>query len=80
MLGIIRAPSRGQIRHSGVWELFCLGVLGAWPAAAQVPQITAADVVNAASYEQPISPGSIVSIFGTNLASKNGDGPGNAAA
>jgi len=41
-----------------------------WPAAAQVPQITTAGVVNAASYAQPISPGSIVSIFGTNLASK----------
>lgn len=36
---------------------------------AQAPQITADGVVSAAGYAQPISPGSIVSIFGTNLAS-----------
>ncbi|MGA2577431.1 MAG: hypothetical protein ABSH24_15535 [Bryobacteraceae bacterium] len=34
----------------------------------QVPQISSAGIVNAASYAQPISPGSLVSIFGTNLA------------
>src|ERR1700693_977526 len=39
------------------------------PAQSQVlPQITSAGGVNAASYAQTISPGSIVSIFGTNLA------------
>lgn len=35
----------------------------------QAPQVTPGGVVNAASYAQPISPGSAVSIFGTNLAS-----------
>ena len=35
---------------------------------AQTPQISSKGVVNAASYAQPITPGSLVSIFGTNLA------------
>ena len=35
---------------------------------AQAPGISAAGVVNAASFAQPIVPGSLVSIFGTNLA------------
>ena len=34
-----------------------------------LPQFEPSGVVNAASYAQPISPGAIVSIFGTNLAS-----------
>lgn len=34
-----------------------------------LPQFISSAVVNAASYAQPISPGAIVSIFGTNLAS-----------
>lgn len=34
-----------------------------------LPQFTSGAVVNAASYAQPISPGAIVSVFGTNLAS-----------
>jgi len=34
----------------------------------QVPQFTAAGVVNAFSYAQPVSPGSLVSLFGTDLA------------
>ena len=34
-----------------------------------LPQFTSDSVVNAASYADPISPGAIVSIFGTNLAS-----------
>jgi hypothetical protein len=33
-----------------------------------LPQFNSTDVLNAASLCQPISPGSIVSIFGTNLA------------
>ena len=37
-------------------------------ASAQTPQLTSAGIVNAGSYAQPISPGSIVSIFGINLA------------
>lgn len=37
-------------------------------ALAQTPHITSAGVVNAASYAQPIAPGSLVSIFGSNLA------------
>ena len=36
-------------------------------------------MVNAASYAQPISPGAIVSIFGTNLASTTGNGTGRSA-
>jgi uncharacterized protein (TIGR03437 family) len=36
---------------------------------AQTPQISSTSVVNAASYAQPIAPGSLVSIFGLNLAS-----------
>ena len=35
---------------------------------AQTPQFSSSGVVNAASYAQPITPGSLVSIFGTNLA------------
>jgi len=38
------------------------------PALCQVPQLNVNGVVNAASYAQPIAPGSIVSIFGGNLA------------
>jgi len=38
------------------------------PALCQVPQLNVNGVVNAASYAQPIAPGSIVSIFGSNLA------------
>jgi uncharacterized protein (TIGR03437 family) len=35
---------------------------------AQAPQVSSTGVVNAASYAQPITPGSLVSIFGTDLA------------
>ena len=38
------------------------------PICAQQPIIASGGVVSAASYGQPVSPGSIVSIFGTNLA------------
>jgi uncharacterized protein (TIGR03437 family) len=41
-----------------------------------LPQFTSAGVVNAASYAQPISPGSIVSIFGTNLANSTATASG----
>ena len=48
---------------------FSLAVALAEAAIAQTPQITSAGVnPNAASYAQPIAPGSLVSIFGTNLA------------
>ncbi|HKW96729.1 MAG TPA: IPT/TIG domain-containing protein [Bryobacteraceae bacterium] len=57
--------SRGKLRLC----LIFLVTVTAPPVFAQAPQFTAAGVVNAASYAQPISPGSIVSIFGTNLAS-----------
>jgi len=43
---------------------------------AQAPQIASASVVNAASYAQPVTPGSLVSIFGTNLASATASAPG----
>lgn len=45
-----------------------LAVILVQTALAQAPQITSAGVVNAASYAQPIAPGSLVSIFGMNLA------------
>jgi uncharacterized protein (TIGR03437 family) len=43
-------------------------LLAAIPADAQQPVIAPGGVVSAASYSQPVAPGSIVSIFGTNLA------------
>jgi uncharacterized protein (TIGR03437 family) len=66
---VIPTRFRGQI-HCVVGSLLltCLGILWGQPGWAQAPQISAAGVVNAGSYAQPISPGSIVSIFGTNLA------------
>ena len=65
---VIPPRFRGKIRHY-TGSLFCLGLLWVQPCGAQTPQITGQGVVNAGSYAQPISPGSIVSIFGTNLAS-----------
>jgi len=55
-------------RISAVRLLVCLCVVsgGAFPQA--LPQIDPAGVVNAASFATPISPGSLVSIFGSNLA------------
>lgn len=38
------------------------------PPATALPQIAPGAVLNAASYAQPITPGAIVSVFGTNLA------------
>jgi uncharacterized protein (TIGR03437 family) len=35
---------------------------------AQTPAVTAGGVINAASFDAPVSPGSLVSIFGSNLA------------
>ncbi len=57
-------PSRVRVRITRL----SLAVALAQAAVAQTPQITSASVVNAASYAQPIAPGSLVSIFGTNLA------------
>ncbi len=53
----------------GLSWLLCLLVIvpAAFPQV--LPQIEPGGIVNAASYAQPISPGAIVSIFGTNLAS-----------
>jgi uncharacterized protein (TIGR03437 family) len=42
----------------------------------QAPSFIAAGVVNTASYAQPISPASVVSIFGSNLASTQATAPG----
>ncbi len=39
------------------------------PASAQTPNVNDNGVVDAASFRQPVAPGSIVSIFGTNFAS-----------
>ena len=41
-----------------------------------LPQFSSAGVVNAASYAQPISPGSIISIFGTDLANSTATASG----
>jgi uncharacterized protein (TIGR03437 family) len=69
LAAVIPTRLRGQIRHrTGSLAMLCLGLLWVQRLSAQPPQITASGVVNAASYAQPISPGSIVSIFGTNLA------------
>lgn len=55
--------------------LLCLSF---FPAAysQMLPQIQASGIVNAASYAQPISPGSVAAIFGTNLASTVARGSG----
>jgi len=45
-------------------------------AAGQVPTIAPGGIVTAASYSQPVSPGSIVSIFGANLAASTVSAPG----
>lgn len=63
-----RRPSGGREFLLGVALL--LACVGHHPALAQalLPQISSAGIVNAASFAQPISPGSIVSLFGSNLA------------
>ena len=49
--------------------LFALAVLlAATPARAQTPAVNTGGVVSAADYTSPVSPGSLVSIFGSNLA------------
>jgi uncharacterized protein (TIGR03437 family) len=48
--------------------LVCLSLAVPSASSQALPQFEPGSVVNAASYAQPISPGSIVSIFGTNLA------------
>ncbi len=50
-----------------LWLLFVF-VFAGFPAFGQAPTITPRGVVTAASYSQPVSPGSIASIFGANLA------------
>jgi uncharacterized protein (TIGR03437 family) len=49
-------------------RLSCLFLVSALAFSQTTPQIQASGIVNAASYAQPISPGSLVTIFGTNLA------------
>lgn len=68
LLVVIRPRHCGQIRHPPVILLPWLSLVAVQAGWAQAPQIAAEGVVNAASYEQPIVPGSIVSIFGANLA------------
>jgi uncharacterized protein (TIGR03437 family) len=46
----------------------CLFFLSAAVMFAQVPQILSDGVVNSASWASPVAPGSLASIFGTNLA------------
>ena len=56
--------------------LLCLSLVlpAAFPQT--LPQIQPDGVVNAASCAQPIAPGSIIAIFGTNLASTETKGSG----
>ena len=65
----IVAPGTTRSAHHAALALTLLMATMVKPAQPQaLPQVTSAGVVNAASYAQPISPGSIVSIFGTGLA------------
>ena len=52
------------------WLLGCVVLLGAGRGLAQVPSVTSGGVVNGASFTAgvPVAPGSIISIFGSNLA------------
>jgi uncharacterized protein (TIGR03437 family) len=63
---IRRSIARSTLRAVVLLYLALIRLQSGW---AQVPQIAADGVVSAASYAQPISPGSVVSIFGANLAS-----------
>ena len=58
---------RPQIKTTLSW-LSCLFLVSNAALSQTVPQIQASGIVNAASYAQPLSPGSIITIFGTNLA------------
>ena len=53
--------------HIAVAPLIVLLAFSA-PALAQVPQISAGGIVSSAGWDSPVAPGSIASIFGTNLA------------
>jgi hypothetical protein len=58
-------------RHRAVAKVFPLYMTiscGAMSVCAQLPSIVPGGIVNAASYLQPVSPGSVISIFGSNLA------------
>ena len=55
-----------SLARSGILTVCCLAVARLLPT--QPPQIQPGGVVNAASYAQPIAPGSIAAIFGDNLA------------
>jgi uncharacterized protein (TIGR03437 family) len=59
------SPTWARLVRRGLY-LLLIGP-AAFPQA--LPQFEPSGIVNAASYAQPISPGAIVSIFGTNLAS-----------
>jgi hypothetical protein len=62
---------RASMRSQRNWLSFLLLVFPTTQlASAQTPRFTPAGVVSAASYAQPISPGSAVSIFGINLAAR----------
>jgi hypothetical protein len=61
--------------------LSCLLLIAPAAFAQGLPQVDPAGVVNSASFATPISPGSLVSIFGLNLARRhNDDGTGHTAA
>ncbi len=48
--------------------IFALGLIVAGVSFAQAPAITRQGVVNSAAWSSPVAPGSLISIFGTNLA------------
>ena len=69
------APGVARLRRAllatVVLSRFCLYLLPVTYAAAQTPLVEPGGVVDAASFTAPVVPGSLVSIFGTNLASGN---------
>lgn len=62
------APRHNAVAKSATLAALLLAALSS-AASAQLPVISQGGVVNAASYTQPVVPGSIMAIFGTNLAS-----------
>lgn len=64
--GVIPTHRRGRARHWAVGIALLLTPFAAGQT--PPPEVSAAGVVNAASYAQPVTPRSIVSIFGSNLA------------
>jgi uncharacterized protein (TIGR03437 family) len=65
---------QGRLIAAVSWCLFIAGVPAAFAQADTAPRITG--VVSSASYASPVEPGSLVSIFGSNLATGRASAPG----